>query len=164
MWKKQDDAVDAKPDVAANEIPDLASLGDALVQSLTNERVKKASFAVVPEKVLAEDQNLLLPLLTMKTYTEATNEFTKYATAFIEQLPLLTKARTAYKDAMKASAEMRKVLENGDQKLRTLMTRLEREGVIQGVAPDPDKKKPEPEKLESIREADGSGGRASKWP
>ena len=161
MWKKQDDAVDAL--FASDKTPDLTSLGDALVQSLTNERVKKASFAVVPEKVLAEDQNLLLPLLTMKTYTEATNEFTKYATAFIEQLPLLTKARTAYKEAMRASAELRSVLDNGDQKLRTLMTRLEQQGVIQGVTPDPHKKNPEPEKLESIRKADGSGDR-SRWP
>ena len=161
MWKKQDDAVDAL--FASNKTPDLTSLGDALVQSLANERVKKASLAVVPEKVLAEDQNQPLPLPTMKTYTEAMNEFTKYATAFIEQLPLLTKARTAYKEAMRASTEMRKVLDNGDQKLRTLMTRLEQEGVIQGGTLDPDKKKPEPEKLNSIREADGSRGR-SEWP
>jgi hypothetical protein len=160
MWKKQDDAVDAL--FASNKTPDLTSLGDALVQSLANERVKKTSFAVVPERVLAEDQNQPLP--TMKTYTEAMDKFTQYATAFIEHLPLLTKARAAYEEATSASREMRKVLDNGDQKLRTLMTRLEREGVIQGVTPDPDKKQPEPEKPESIREADGSGGRASRWP
>jgi hypothetical protein len=159
MWKKQDDAVDAL--FASDKTPDLTSLGDALIQSLTNEQAKKAGFAVVPEKVLAEDQNQPLPLPTMKTYTDAMNEFTKYATAFIEQLPLLTKARTAYKEAMKASAEMRKVLDNGDQKLRTLMTRMEEQGVIQVVTPDPDKKKPETEKLESIK--DGSRGR-SEWP
>jgi len=39
-------------------------------------------------------QRPLLPT-TMATYTEAMNEFTKNANAFIEQLPLLNKAPNA---------------------------------------------------------------------
>src|ERR1700745_576018 len=136
MWKKQDDAMGAQPDFARNQTPEVSSLGDALVESLMNDPIKKGNLTVGPQKVLAEDHNQPLPSPTMQTYTEAVIEFTKNATAFIEHLPLLTKARAAYEEATSASREMRKVLDAGDQKLRTLMTRLEREGVIQGVALD----------------------------
>ncbi len=44
----------------------------------------------------------------MATYSEAVDEFTKNASVLIEQLPLLSKARDAYEQAMKASAELRK--------------------------------------------------------
>jgi hypothetical protein len=37
MWKKQDDAVGAQPDFASKQTPDLALLGDALVQSIVND-------------------------------------------------------------------------------------------------------------------------------
>jgi exonuclease VII small subunit len=162
MWKKQDDAAGAQPDLSSKETPDLASLGDALVESLMNEQVKKANFAVVPQKVLAEDHPLPIP--TMKTYTEAMNEFTKNATAVLEQLPLLTKARAAYEEARRASAEMRKLLDSGDQKLQTLMTRLEQEVNVPGVQPAPDKKNPEPAKVERIRGSDEGRGPAIRWP
>src|ERR1700730_14860203 len=99
MWKKQDDAVGAQPDFASKQKPDLSSLGDALVESLMDDQFKQGNFAVVPQKVLAEDHNQPLPTPNMKTYTEAVNQFTKNATAFIEQLPLLTKARGAYEEA-----------------------------------------------------------------
>ncbi len=151
MWKKQDDAVGAQSDLSSKDTPDLASLGDALVESLMNEQVKKANIAVVPQRVPAEDHNQPLPLPTMKTYTEAMNEFTKNATAFIEHLPLLTKARAAYEEAMRASAEMRKGLDTGDQRLQTLMTRLEQGVNVHGVQPAPDKKNPEPAKVERIK-------------
>jgi len=162
MWKKQDDAVGAQPDLSSKETPDLASLGDALVESLMNEQVKKANFAVVPQKVLAQDQPLPIP--TMKTYTEAMNEFTKNATAVLEQLPLLTKARAAYEEARRASAEMRKLLDSGDQKLQTLMTRLEQGVNVPGVQPAPDKKNPEPARVDRIRGSDEGRGPAIRWP
>ncbi|MGC1646506.1 MAG: hypothetical protein WA741_11805, partial [Candidatus Sulfotelmatobacter sp.] len=87
----------------------------------------------------------------------AVDEFTKNATALIEQLPLLTKARAAYEEAIRAGAEIRKVLDAEEQKLRTLMTRLERGLSVHDAkpAPDatpaPDKKSPEPAKVERVR-------------
>ncbi len=147
----------------SKQIPDLTSLGDALVESLRNDPFEKGNFAAVPQKVLAEDHNQPLPSPTMKTYTEAVNEFTKNATAFIDQLPLLTKARGAYEEAMRASAEMRKVLDAGDKNLRALMTQLEQGVNIHGVKPAPDKKNPEPAKVERMRGTDEGGGRATKW-
>ena len=164
MWKKQDDAMGAQPDFASKQRPDLASLGDALVESLVNDQLKKGNFAVVPQKVLTEDHHQPLSSSTMTTYIGALNEFTENATAFIEQLPLLTKARDAYEQATKASAELRKVLDAGEENLRTLMTQLEQGVSIQPVEPAPDKKNPEPAKVERMRGTDEGGGRALRWP
>ena len=164
MWKKQDNSEGAQPDIALNQTPDLASLGDALVDSLINDSTKRGKSTVGPQKVSAEDHNRPLPSPTMQTYTEAVNEFTKNASAFIEYLPLLTKARAAYEEAMSASREMRKVLDAGDQKLRTLISQLEQGADLQGMKPALDKKNPESAKVESIRGTDESGGRATKWP
>ena len=163
MWKKQDD-VDAQPEFPSKQTSDLASLGDALVESLMNNHSKKGNLAVVPQKVLAEDPNQPLPSPTMKTYTEAVNEFTKTATAFIEQLPLLTKARGAYEEALRASAEMRKVLDASDENLRTLMTQLEQRVNLHEVKSATDKKNPEPAKVERMRGTDEGGGRSFRWP
>jgi hypothetical protein len=164
MSKQQDDAVGAHPEFPSKQTPDLASLGDAPVESLMNDRFKKGNFAVVPQKVLPEDPNLPLPTPTMKTYTEAVAEFTKNATAFIEQLPLLTKARGAYGEAMRASAEMRKVLDAGDENLRTLMTQLEQRVNLHEVKSTTDKKSPEPAKVERMRGTDEGGGGGFRWP
>ena len=164
MWKKQDDAMGAQPDFASKERPDLASLGDALVESLVNDQFKKENFAVVPQKVLAEVHHEPSWSSTMTTYVGAVNEFTKNATAFIEQLPLLTKARGAYEQATKASAELRKVLDAGEENLRTLMTQLEQGVSIQRVNLAPDKKNPEPAKVERMRGTDQGEGRARRWP
>lgn len=164
MWKKQDDAMGAQPDFASKERPDLASLGDALVESLVNEQFKKENFAVVPQKVLAEVHHEPSWSSTMTTYIGAVNEFTKNATAFIEQLPLLTKARDAYEQATKASAELRKVLDAGEENLQTLMTQLEQGVSIQRVNLAPDKKNPEPAKVERMRGTDQGEGRARRWP
>jgi hypothetical protein len=164
MWKKQDDAMGAQPDFASQERPDLASLGDALVESLVNDQFKKENFAVVPQKVLAEVHHEPSWSSTMTTYIGAVNEFTKNATAFIEQLPLLTKARGAYEQATKASAELRKVLDAGEENLRTLMTQLEQGVSIQRVNLAPDKKNPEPAKVERMRGTDQGEGRALRRP
>ena len=154
----------AQPDFASKERPDLASLGDALVESLVNEQFKKENFAVVPQKVLAEVHHEPSWSSTMTTYIGAVNEFTRNATAFIEQLPLLTKARDAYEQATKASAELRKVLDAGEENLRTLMTQLEQGVSIQRVKLAPDKKNPEPAKGERMRGTDEGEGRALRWP
>jgi hypothetical protein len=164
MWKKQDDAVGAQPDFAPNQTPDVASLDDAVVESSMNDPVKKVNFTVGPQKVLAEDHNQPLPSPTMQTYTEAVIEFTKNATAFIEHLPLLTKARDAYEEAMRASAEMRKALDAGDENLRTLISQMEQGVNLHGMKPAPDKKRPESGKVERMRGTDEGRSRAPKWP
>ncbi len=164
MWKNQDDAVGAQPEPPSKQTPDLASLGDAPVESSMNDQFKKGNFAAVPQKVLGEDPNQPLPSPTMKTYAEAVNEFTKNATAFIEQLPLLTKARDAYEEAMRTSAEMRKFLDASDENLRAFMTQLEQRINLNEVKSATDKKNPEPAKVERMRGIDEGGGRALRWP
>src|SRR5258708_9957975 len=111
MWKKQDDAMGAQPESASKQTPELESLGDALIESLRDSRFEKWDSAVGPQQVLAEDRHPSSSSPTMATYTEALNEFTKNATAFIEQLPLLTKARDSYEQAMRAGTELRKILD-----------------------------------------------------
>jgi hypothetical protein len=54
---------------------------------------------------------------------------------------------------MRASAELRKILDVGEQHLQTLMNQLE-----QVVNPAPEKRKPEPSKIEAIRGLDESAG------
>jgi exonuclease VII small subunit len=155
MWKKQDDAVGVQPELASKQMPEmpeltLESASETLIEAYRNRQAEKAKVGVSPKKVLTGQP---LPPTTMATYSEAVNEFTKNATAFIEQLPLLTKAREAYEQAMKASAELRTVLDAGEENLRTLMTQLE-----QVVNPAPDKKKPELAKVEAIRSDESTGG------
>jgi len=187
MRKKLDDAVGAQPEFAPEQTPDLKSLRAVLMESLMEQ--EKGNVAGGSQKVLAEDQQKELealrvvaklfrdkedrvreaaqPTLTdqpsssaaMTTYTEALNEFTKNATEFIEQLPLLTKARDAYEQAMRASAELREVLDAGEKNLRTLVTQLEQAVNVYGVKPAPDKKNPQPAKVEAITGTDESSSR-----
>ena len=160
MWKKQDDAMGAQPESDSK----LESLGDALIESLMDGRLEKRDSAVGPQKVLSEAHPPSSSLPTMTTYTEALNEFTKNATVLIEQLPLLSKARVAYEEAMKASAEIRRVLDAEEHKLRTLMTELEQGLSVHDAKPASDKKSPEPAKVERIGgTAEGARG-AIQWP
>jgi hypothetical protein len=187
MGKKLDDAVGAQPEFASEQTPDFKSLRAVLMESLMEQ--EKGNVAVGPQQVLDEDHQKELEALrvvaklfrdegdrvreaaeptltgqpsslaTMTTYTEAVNEFTKNATAFIEQLPLLTKARDAYEQAMRARAELREVLDAGEKNLRTLVTQLEQAVNVYGVKPAPDKKNPQPAKVEAIRGTDESSSR-----
>jgi exonuclease VII small subunit len=161
MWKK-DDAMGAQQGSDSKQT--LESLGDALIESLTASRLEKRDTAVGPQKVLAEGHHQSSSLPTMTTYTEALNEFTRNATAFIEQLPLLTKARDSYEQAMRAGAELRKILDTGQQNLQTLMTQLEQAVNVHGVKSAPDRKKPEPAKVEAIRGTDESSGGVRRFP
>jgi hypothetical protein len=162
MWKKQD----AQPEFASTQTPDstLESDGEALIKAYREHLADKGKSAVGPQKVFTEGYEQPLPPATMATYTEAVNEFTKNATAFIEQLPLLTKARDAYQHAMRASAELRKVLDAGEENLRTFMTQLEQVVNVHVGQPVPDKKKPEPVKVEAIRGTDESTGGVKTIP
>jgi hypothetical protein len=164
MWKKQEDAMGAQPESDSKQTPELESLGDALIASLIDNRFEKRDFAVGPQKVLAETPYQSSSSPTMTTYTEALNEFTKNATAFIEQLPLLTKARDAYEQAMRAGAELRKVLDTGEENLQTLMTQLEQAVNVHGVKSALDRKKREPAKVEAIRGTDESSGGERRFP
>ena len=169
MWKKQDEA-GSDPGSAPNQMPELDSAGAAPIESVIDSRFEKWDFPADSGKVLAEDrhQPSSSPTMTsspnMTTYTEALNEFTKSATAFIEHLPLLTKARDAYQQAMKASAELRKVLDAGEETLQTLMTQLEQAVNVHGVKSALDRKKPELAKVESIRGTDESSGAVKRFP
>jgi hypothetical protein len=164
MWKKQDDAMGAQPESDSKQTPELESPGDALIESLRDSRFEKRDSAVGPQRILAEDHDPSSSSPTMTTYTEALNEFTRNATAFIEQLPLLTKARDSYEQAMRAGAELRKILDTGQENLQTLMTQLEQAVNVHGVKSAIDRKKPEPAKVEAIRGNDESSGGVRRIP
>ncbi|MGC1644895.1 MAG: hypothetical protein WA741_03630 [Candidatus Sulfotelmatobacter sp.] len=165
MWNRSNDPHgNTQPELTPEEKPDLAALGEELVKSLMNDEFKKGNLAVVPQRVLAEDQSSPSPSANMKRYTGAVDEFTKNATVLIEQLPLLSKARVAYEEAMRASAEIRKVLDAEEHKLRTLMTELEQGLSVHDAKPASDKKSPEPAKVERMGgTAEGARG-AIQWP
>ena len=153
MWKKQDDATGAQPDSFSNQVPDLTleSASETLMEAYRSSQGEKAKFGVGAQEIHAGPQPV--PPTTMATYMEAMNEFTKNANAFIEQLPLLNKARNAYEQAMRANAELRKVLDTGEESLRALMTRLK-----QIVSPASGKRRPEPAKVEAIRGTEEPSG------
>jgi hypothetical protein len=89
------------------------------------------------------------PTLTVTMYTEAMNKFTKSATAFMEQVHLLTEARDAYLEAMTASTALRNSLDAGDQTLRSLMTQLEQ--VVNDHLDESTLDRKKPELLKSTR-------------
>lgn len=89
------------------------------------------------------------PTLTVTMYTEALNKFTKSATAFMEQVHLLTEARDAYLEAMTASTALRNSLDAGDQTLRSLMTQLEQ--VVNDHLEESTLDRKKPELLKSTR-------------
>jgi len=163
MWKKQDDAA-APSDLVSSDNPDLASLGDALVQSLVNDQFDARPVPPPPQRIAAETYSPASQPPGMKAYSEAATEFTSHASSFLQHLPLLAKARAAYAEAIRASAEMRQVLDAGDERLRTLMTQLEQAMSAHGVKPPLDKKVPEPTKIDRIKPAAEAGGRAIRWP
>ena len=107
------------------------------------------------------------PSLSLGAYTEAVNKFTKSASAFIEHLPLLADAKQAYEEATKASSELRRVLDAGDENLRALMLHLEQMANVQLVSTskaDLDKRSNEPSKLGPVRVGDESKGAMKRFP
>ena len=93
---------------------------------------------------------------TLATYKEAVLEFTENAQKFIECIPLLTKSRDAYQQAMRASTELRSDLDAGDEHLVTLMSHLEQAVKVHLEEAAPDRKKPEPVKVREIKAEGGS--------
>jgi hypothetical protein len=101
------------------------------------------------------------PTPTMAMYSEAMDKFSTSATAFMEHVHHLTRARDAYQEAMTVSAAIRHSLDAGDQALRSLMLQLEQAINVNLGRPAPDKKRPEPVKVETAR-ADGESTGVAK--
>jgi hypothetical protein len=161
MWKKQDDA--GSTPLGSTQPQEISP--DTLVEMMTrvrdSERGELKSEANLQMEG-AEFPKQPVPPPTMTTYTDALNKFVKNATEFIEQLPLLSEARDAYVKAMKASTELRQVLDSGDANLRTLMTRMEQMVNIHVVKSDVERKKPEASKVEPIRATDQDASELKK--
>src|SRR5579864_2565118 len=101
----------------------------------------------------------------MSTYVGAVEDFRKSATAFMQHVDLLAQARNAYQQAMTASAELRTVLDAGDENLRTLMTQLEQAlNLHMANKPVLDRKKPEPVKVEVGKANGESAGGVRAFP
>jgi hypothetical protein len=152
MWKNKDDAASMPREFDSKQMSESPSEmgGEGVYLGNLSEQVG-------PQRVFAEAQPSTP--VSMAAYTEAVNEFARNATAFIEHVPLLTRARDAHDKAMKASAEVRKVLDKGDEDLRALMNHLIQVLNSNVVTVAPDKKRPEPTQLETIRGTDkGTSG------
>jgi len=163
MSKQQDNALNAQPEFGSKKMLEkLESLGDALIESLTNSQSKKGYLEIGTHNFVTEDRKQPTSLPAVTTYTAAIDEFNKSATAFIEHLPLLVRVRNAYENAMTASAELRTILDADDEKVKTLMSQLE-QGVTNGVKPPPDKNNSKPAKVETIGRSQESINRASKF-
>jgi hypothetical protein len=94
---------------------------------------------------------------SMKTYSEAVEEFSKHTSEFLACIPVLIKAREAYQRAMAVSSEVRSMLDAGDGTLRTLMAQLEDSVAIHLGKTPSDRKKPETVKVEpSSRDLGGT--------
>lgn len=152
MWKNKDDAASVPREFDSKQISESPSEMEGEGVYLDN-----LSEQVGPQRVFAEAQPSTP--VSMAAYTEAVNEFTRNATAFIEHVPLLTRARDAHDKAMKASAEVRRVLDKGEEDLRALMNHLIQVLNSNVVMVAPDRKRPEPTQLETIRGSDkGTSG------
>ena len=157
MWKNKDDAASMPREFESKQMTEAPSEmeGEGLYLDNRSEQVG-------PQRVFAEGRPSTPA--SMAAYTEAVNEFTRNATAFIEHVPLLTQARDAYDKAMKANAEVRKVLDKGEEDLRALMNHLIQVLNSNVAMVAPDKKRPEPTQLETIRGTDKGTGGLKEFP
>jgi exonuclease VII small subunit len=76
---------------------------------------------------------------TLTAYTEAVEEFSSSTAEFLSHIPLLTNARDAYQRAMAVSTQLRKVLDAGDETLRTVMDQLNRAVKVETITANGDK-------------------------
>jgi len=105
----------------------------------------------------------------MSTYVGAVENFRKSATTFMQHVDLLSQARDAYQQALTASAELRTVLDAGDENLRSLMAQMEQALSLHMTKPaidrpTLDKKKPEPVKAEPTKANGESAGGVRAFP
>lgn len=101
---------------------------------------------------------------TMATYNTAVEKFSKSTSAFMEMLQHLSQARDAYQEAIAASAELRKVLDAGDEALRAIMNNMEQAIDVNLGRQALDKRKPERAKVEPISGNGESAGVTRTWP
>ncbi len=143
MWKNVNNGVATQPEFASQLVPKtLPSAGKPLNEPPTG------LLEAIGEN---GDRPSSSTTATMATYAEVVNEFTKNATACIGFLPLISKARDGYEQANKASAELRRVLDAGEENLRTVMTQLEQAISVHVLNSAAESKKPEAAKMESMR-------------
>ena len=162
MSKLQDNALNAPPEFGSKQMLEkLEALGDALVESLTHSRSKKENLEVATRNFVTEGRKQPISSPAVTTYTAAIDEFNKSAIAFIEHLPHLVRARNAYEKAVTASAEVRKILDTGDEKIKALMGQLEQGVKTYGIKPPPDSNS-KPAKVEPIGRSHESIDRISK--
>ena len=177
MWKKLENFASSRSDADpsqppnSNEFPDNAALDDPWLIG-EQDAEKELEGNPEPQVAAAQPQSPKhqvehVPPATLGAYTEAVKKFTKSASAFIEQLPLLAEARQAYEEANRASAELRKVLDSGDENLRALMSHLEQMANIKLVNVQPGKSAPanaEPSKLGPVRVGEDAKGMMKRFP
>jgi hypothetical protein len=100
----------------------------------------------------------------MATYISAVEDFRKSATAFMQHVDLLSQARDAYEQAITASADLRAVLDTGDENLRSLMAQLEQALNLHMAKPMLERKKPEPVKADGNKTNSESVGGVRAFP
>jgi hypothetical protein len=140
MWKNVNNGVATQPEFASQPAHKTLPSADKLLNETP-----------VGLQAVGENEGALSTTTTMTTYAEAVNEFTKNATACIGFLPLISKARDDYEQATRASEQLRKVLDAGEENLRTVMTQLEQAISVHVLKSAAESKKPEAVKIESIR-------------
>jgi exonuclease VII small subunit len=87
----------------------------------------------------------------MAAYRDSVDEFSRHAADFLEHISTLAKAREAYQRAIAVSAELRSILDTGDEAVTALMAQLEQAINVQLGNPAPEKKRPEMAKVEPIK-------------
>jgi hypothetical protein len=97
----------------------------------------------------------------MATYVDAAEEFGRSAKEFLLCVNVLSQAWNAYQQAMTASAELRTILDNGDETLRALMAQLEQAVDTPFGKPVPSEKKLEALKAEVMKASAASAGAGS---
>ena len=98
----------------------------------------------------------------LTAYEEAVKEFSTCATEFLQHISLLTKTRDAYQRAILVSAEVRDILDRGDETLRNFMARIEQAINFQPDSAASDEKKPEAAKVETIKQESGEKADAAR--
>jgi hypothetical protein len=179
MWKKLDNFASPRTDASANESLDSNLTGEGadtpddpwqIGKSDREELEQGSQFAGMNERSdLPQGLAEQAPPVTLGAYTEAVNKFTKSASAFIEHLPLLADARRAYEEASRASAELRRVLDAGDENLRALMSHLEQMANVHFLGAPAAKagaegRNAEPSKLGPVRVGEESKGAVKRFP
>src|SRR5256885_14327876 len=127
MWKKLDNFASPRTDATANESLDAnltgegAGLQDDPWQIGNSEREELEGgpeFDGVSEKSVPQAVAEQAPPVTLGAYTGAVTKVTKSAHTFSEHLPHVADARRAYGETSRASGELRRVLDAGDENLR----------------------------------------------